>query len=337
MDQSSQFFLHSTLVFFLLFPSTRGRISNMDYDVVQARNGAKYITVDQSGKGDFRTIKEAIDSVPQNNNNWIIIKINPGTYNEKVIIPREKPNIFLRGGGESRTSTRIQFSDGGSSTESAVLQVNANNFICTDIEIKNTYNLPKQFDANGNPKTWAPAVLLNADMVAFLRCNFLSLQDTVSDILGRHYLEDCFIQGSVDFIWGSGQSVYKGCTLKSLDAGYMTAQGRSSASEPTGFVFISCTITGTGPTYLGRAYRPYSRVIFYDTYMENIIQPEGWSAWGSVGKEDSITYAEENCRGPGANKSKRVKWMKHLRRKDLGFFTDVNTYLGGNWMYQLPN
>lgn len=63
--------------------------------------------------------------------------------------------------------------------------------------------------------------------------------------------------------------------------GYITAQGRESWKETTGFVFHFNYIIGTGPTLLGRAYRKYSRVLFYKTYMDNIIDPEGWSAWNN--------------------------------------------------------
>ena len=41
---------------------------------------ARLIRVDQSGKGDFRKIQEAIDSVPSRNNELVFIWIKPGTY-----------------------------------------------------------------------------------------------------------------------------------------------------------------------------------------------------------------------------------------------------------------
>jgi len=38
------------------------------------------ITVDQRGNGDFKTVQEAIDSVPDWNNDWIRIHVNQGVY-----------------------------------------------------------------------------------------------------------------------------------------------------------------------------------------------------------------------------------------------------------------
>ena len=59
----------------------------------------------------------------------------------------------------------------------------------------------------------AVAVLLNGDMMAFYECGFYGAQDTLFDYSGRHYFKDCYIQGSIDFIFGHGQSLYKVTTL----------------------------------------------------------------------------------------------------------------------------
>jgi len=61
--------------------------------------------------------------------------------------------------------------------------------------------------------------------------------------------------------------------------GFVTAQGRSSADDPSGFVFEGCSIKGNGEVNLGRAWEPYSRVIFKKTYFSEIITPQGWVAW----------------------------------------------------------
>ena len=43
-------------------------------------NVAETITVDQSGKGNFKSVQNAIDSIPSDNNKWIRILISPGTF-----------------------------------------------------------------------------------------------------------------------------------------------------------------------------------------------------------------------------------------------------------------
>lgn len=67
--------------------------------------------------------------------------------------------------------------------------------------------------------------------------------------------------------------------------GYITAQGRSDAQETNGFVFKDCNIVGKGKTYLGRPWRNYATVLFYNTSMSEIVVPQGWQAWYSAGHE----------------------------------------------------
>lgn len=38
------------------------------------------IRVDQSGRGDFTKIQDAVDSVPSNNSELVFILVKPGTY-----------------------------------------------------------------------------------------------------------------------------------------------------------------------------------------------------------------------------------------------------------------
>ena len=66
---------------------------------------------------------------------------------------------------------------------------------------------------------------------------------------------------------------------------YITAQARRSDKETNGFVFKYCSIIGTGPAFLGRAYGDYSRVVFYKSVFSGIINPRGWYEWNHHGKE----------------------------------------------------
>ncbi|KAK4848034.1 hypothetical protein QYF36_008432 [Acer negundo] len=77
-----------------------------------------------------------------------------------------------------------------------------------------------------------------------------------------------------------------GAYAEQYATGYITAQGRNSSTDPSAFVFKTCNITGTnGKAYLGRAYGGYSRVIFADSTIADIIVPEGWDAWNYIHKE----------------------------------------------------
>ncbi|XP_031396545.1 probable pectinesterase 55 [Punica granatum] len=91
--------------------------------------------------------------------------------------------------------------------------------------------------------------------------------DTLSYSIGRHYFESCRIQGLIDFIWGSGHSIYQNSKINAIAAvlgngpgEYITAQERDSGENSSGHVFSGRSMVHS--TYLGRADRNYLRVMF---------------------------------------------------------------------------
>ena len=61
--------------------------------------------------------------------------------------------------------------------------------------------------------------------------------------------------------------------------GYITAQKKESETETSGFVVKTSVITGDGKAYLGRAWGPFSTVIFYNSTLSDVVMPAGWDAW----------------------------------------------------------
>lgn len=55
----------------------------------------------------------------------------------------------------------------------------------------------------------AAAIRISGDKAYFSGCGFHGAQDTLYDHAGRHYFKDCYIAGSIDFIFGNGRSMYK--------------------------------------------------------------------------------------------------------------------------------
>ncbi|RHN57487.1 putative pectinesterase [Medicago truncatula] len=136
----------------------------------------------------------------------------------------------------------------------------------------------------------AVAATISGDKSAIFNCGFLGYQDTLWDRTGRHYFKNCYIQGDVDFIFGEAQSFYEDCVINATQdiskfSGYITAQFRNSSNEPSGFVFRGGRIDGIGKVNLGRAWGPYSRVIFWETYLSSVVLPQGWDAWDYKGHE----------------------------------------------------
>ncbi|KAK4373130.1 hypothetical protein RND71_008514 [Anisodus tanguticus] len=55
----------------------------------------------------------------------------------------------------------------------------------------------------------AVAIRIGGDQAAFWGCGFFGAQDTLHDDRGRHYFKECYIQGSIDFVFGNGKSLYE--------------------------------------------------------------------------------------------------------------------------------
>ncbi|KAK7276885.1 hypothetical protein RIF29_18031 [Crotalaria pallida] len=294
----------------------------------------KTIVVDQSGKGEFTSVQAAIDSIMQDNNQWIKIHVTAGTYREKVEISLYKPCIILEGAGKE--VTKITY--GGHQSDgnwNAAFVSSPPNVIVIGITFENTFR-----NSADSHFTEAPAAAIFGDKSVFFNSGFIGFQDTLLDSNGRHYFKNCYIQGEVDFIYGQGQSYYQDCkinaTQENSPPGFITAQRRQSEKDPSGFVFSGCSVEGSGKVKLGRAYGPYSRVIFLETYLSSVVSPEGWDPWNFRGFEYRFTYAEVNCTGPGSDTKNRVKWEKKLSPSELNEFSLSSFINHDEWLSRLP-
>ncbi|EXB37139.1 Putative pectinesterase 11 [Morus notabilis] len=283
------------------------------------------IRVDQTGKGDFGKIQDAIDSVPSNNSELVFISIKPGTYREKIVVPADKPFITLS--GTKSSDTIITWNDSGEIFASPTLSVLASDFVGRYITIQNTYGTSGK----------AVALRVSGDRAAFYSCKILSYQDTLLDDVGKHYFNNC-IEGAIDFIFGNAASLYEKCHLHSLSErdGAITAQHRVSSAENTGFTFLGCNITGVGASFLGRPWGASSRVVFTYCHMSSAIIPQGWNDWGDETKQRSVYYGEYKCYGPGANRSKRVGWSRSLTSDEAAQFLTKDMIGGKNWLRDPP-
>ncbi|GKV41512.1 hypothetical protein SLEP1_g49030 [Rubroshorea leprosula] len=288
--------------------------------------------------GDFRTVQKAIKSVPAVNLCRVVISIGAGTFREKVEIPPTMAYITLVGAGADKTiiewdDTADRMGPSGhplGTFASATFAVNSPYFIAKNITFKNKAPLPP----SGALGKQAVALRISADTAAFIGCKFFGAQDTLYDHIGRHYFKDCYIEGSVDFIFGNGLSLYKDCHLNAIGSSYgaLTAQRRQSMLEETGFSFVNCKVTGSGALYLGRAWGTFSRVVFAYTYMDKIITPKGWYDWGDKNREMTVFYGQYKCSGPGAEFERRVSWSRELTTEEAKPFMSVDFIDGHVWL-----
>ncbi|KAL3648138.1 hypothetical protein CASFOL_009106 [Castilleja foliolosa] len=301
------------------------------------------ISVSQDGKGDFKTINEAINSIPLFNTRRILIHLNSGVYREKVNIPRRMSFITLVGKGSDpptitgndTASTVRSGRDGNplSTFQSATVAIDADYFMAINVKFEGGNTAPHVVGLLGGQ---AVALRISGTKAAFYNCSFFGSQDTLYDHKGLHYFTHCFIQGSVDFIFGYGTSLYENCKLNSVSkkVASVTAQKRTNSSISSGFSFKNCSITGSGPIYLGRAWGDYSRVVFSYTFMDKIVISQGWSDWGKINRDQRVYYGEYKCNGAGANLTGRVRWARVLTDDEAKPF--IGTYYVGadTWLIQ---
>jgi pectinesterase len=267
----------------------------------------------------FSTIQQAVDSASESG---LVILIALGVHKEKLTI--NKANIALVGTGKRPQDTIITFGDSakntGSTFKSGTVTVTADGFEAENLSIVNTW-----WDEHPSPDDSSQAVALqiSADRAVIDRVRLLSGQDTLfagsltcrnnspgtSCDASREFFNECFVQGHIDYIFGDAKAVFNNCELNSRQHPYVmiTAQSKHFPEENSGYWMLHCRINGTDDgnrIVLGRPWRAYSTVTFFDTEMLEEIAQEGWSDWD--GRLTTATYREYDSHGPGVNGGHRI-------------------------------
>lgn len=282
---------------------------------------------------EFKTVQSAVDAVPAGNTEWVIVHLRSGVHRGKVVIPKDKPFVFVRGNGKGRTSISHE-SASSDNAESAAFSVNADNVIVFGVSFRNS----ARAGLVNNPEIKSVAAMVAGDKVAFYHCAFYSPHHTLFDSSGRHYYESCYIQGNIDFIFGRGQSIFQCPEIfvkpdrRTQILGSIAAQERRDEDDASGFVFLKGKVYGVGEVYLGRVTAPDSRVIFSDTYLSKTINPAGWTAIGYAGSTDRVVLAEFNCTGPGADAADRVPWSRRFTMNEAAKYLTIDFIDGKDWL-----
>jgi pectinesterase len=291
--------------------------------------------VAKDGSGDFMTIQEAINAVPANRINRTTIFIRKGIYKEKITIPENSRNISFV--GESLGETVLTYDDYAS--RKSVLGENLGTFGSSGIFIYGTGFHAENitFENSAGPVGQAVAVMVAGDQAIFRNCRFLGFQDTLYTWgkTSRQYYEDCYIEGTVDFIFGSSTAVFNRCEINVKRSGCCLTAASTPENTKYGYVFLNCKLTaadGVTGVYLGRPWRPYAKTVFYNCEMGKHIIPEGWNNWDKKDAEKTTFYAEYGSKGAGANRAGRVKWSHQLKSHQASALT-VEKILAGsdNW------
>ena len=176
-------------------------------------------------------------------------------------------------------------------------------------------------------------------------------QDTLMVHSQRQFYRECYIFGTIDFIFGNAAVVFQNCIILTRrplhgQSNLITAQGRADPFQNTGISIQNSIIqpavdlkpvVRSVKTYLGRPWMKYSRTVILKTYLDSFVSPVGWSPWikGSTYALDTLFYAEYKNIGPASSTRWRVRWKGfHVLNKasDASAFTVGRFITGTAWL-----
>jgi pectinesterase len=284
----------------------------------------KRIVVSADGSGNFKTVQEAINSVPDNSTVTIEIFIKKGTYKEHIIVPVTKTHITLI--GEDVKQTVLTYDNYAGKLDSTGKAFGTSR--SASFYVYGAYFTAKNitFENSAGPVGQALAIYVAGDKSAFFNCRFLGFQDTIyTHGNGSHqYYGDCYIEGTVDFIFGAATALFDNCNIFCKEHGaYITAASTLDTTK-YGYVLMHCTITGNAPQHsfaLGRPWRPHAKVVYLNCKLTDLISDAGWDNWRNPENEKTAYYAEYKNSGPGYQPDKRAGWSHQLTDDEAKLYT----------------
>lgn len=308
------------------------------------------ITVDKMSNTNFKTITEALNSVPLDEK--VVILLKNGVYYEKLDIKNKYVTII----GEDKEKTIItyddyalkKYDDGDEYGTFRTFTVNTSSdeIIFENLTIRNTAG-------DGDKVGQAVALSLCAKKSSVLNCNVEANQDTIfmspfpekpiiqnsfkgdfdktPTLIHKNYFENCFIAGDIDFIFGGGIAFFNNCEIYSNDKGkeingYVTAPSTYKGLE-FGFVFNECKFTSDAKektVYLARPWRNYAKVAFIKCELGGHIKNEGYCNWNKIDSEETVYFAEYKCTGKGSEIKDRASFSKILTDSEVAKYTREN-------------
>ena len=296
--------------------------------VAQSTSAYDFV-VAADGSGNFKTVQEAINAVPDFRKKWTTIFIKNGTYKEKIVMAESKQMVSFI--GESIDKTIITYDDYSQKKnvfgeEKGTSGSSGFYIYGKTVSFKNI-----TFQNTAGPVGQAVAVFVAGDKIKFQNCRFLGFQDTLYTYGydSRQYYNHCYIEGTVDFIFGSSTAVFDSCTVFGKRGGYYTAAS-TPQNKKFGYVFRHCVVTGDAPAgsfYLGRPWRPYAKTVFMYCDLGKQVVKEGWNNWGKTDNEKTVYYAEYKNKGEGSLVSSRVPWAHQLTNEEAAEYNLKNIFV----------
>jgi pectinesterase len=257
---------------------------------VQTIFAQQKVIVDANGNGNFKSIQQAINSLPDSATVPRTIFIKDGTYNEKLFV--EKPHIVLE--GESKDKTIITFSiardewrcDNKDDWGVATLNIRANditlkNFTLTNsfgFDFKSEYTIDCASDSSKkktitNRSHQMALRAMNCTRLKAVNCHFKSKAgDTVSPWEtgnGMWYFKDCVMEGGVDFYCPRGWAWAENCEFI-CHGGTAAIWHDGSGNKDSKTVLMNCSFKGFDGFLLGRYHREAQFYLVNSVFAKNM-------------------------------------------------------------------
>jgi PelA/Pel-15E family pectate lyase len=235
----------------------------------------KEIVVAQDGSGNFKSIQEAINSLPADAAAQRIIVIKKGTYNEKIFI--DKNFITLKGENPERTVISIAEAreewrcENPDDYGTATINLKGSDITLENLSFINSYGRDNKKDktiACTNDSNKTKIIRPNVHQMALRsfattrlivkNCIFRAYGgDTVSPWNtdnGMFYFKDCIMEGGVDFYCPRGWALAENCTFicRNNNAGIWHDGSKVESSKT---VLVNCKFEGDDNFKLGRYHR----------------------------------------------------------------------------------
>nr|ACO54875.1 pectin methylesterase [Phytophthora capsici] len=284
--------------------------------------------VDATGAytGSFKTVSEAVANVPNTTDEHTLFMF-PGVYHEQVTIPKLNGRLTLQGytcNTMNYAKNQVTITHTMAQRDLPANATGSLNQLVSTLLFKSksgvkVYNL-NVANPTGKIKTLGQAVAtyVDAPNYGFYACNFTGYQDTLCANKGRELYARSYIAGAVDFIFGlQAKAWFESCDLESVGKGAVTANGNTNSSNLSEYVFnnarvFSSNASVNGTAFLGRPWYPYARVVFQNSKLGDVINPQVWQQWNKNNNTANVYFKEYNNHGRGANTSQRVSFSGQL-------------------------
>jgi pectin methylesterase-like acyl-CoA thioesterase len=315
--------------------------------------GTTSLTVAADGTGDFDTVQGAVDFVPANNTQPVVINVRKGKYTEIVYVRSNKRFVTVR--GEDRNESVIQYANNENlntgSSPRATFGVDAPDFTLENISVVNTTT---RFNSENRTRQ-SEAFRGNNDRILLNRVNLKSFQDTLllqSQSNQGGFVNESYIEGDIDFLWGTGAVYFRNTEVKMLNSNAYYTQIRNGQGK-NGYVFVNSRFTaapGVTGAYLTRIdpdQFPYSQVVLIDSVMGPHVRPDAWRLDDNA--KDGFTapltqegypnvrFWEYNSRDESGNPvdvSQRHPVSRQITAEEANFWREPANVLGG-WTPEL--